>query len=429
MHQNSQTQDCHSVNSDNKENQEDNARDIKDVRKPMSAITGKKGFSLKRQLSKVDLKIKSTFTPSSSASHNGASTSAKQSSTFYCSPNESDSASPESVDQDPTLCVKSPVLARSPYLEKRPLESILSAEGVDEDDNQDEGKINDSTRAVRPADLPLFENDDKLMDMKRIVKTRHSKARLLSVPNSKSQKHETIMNNQKNDDNTSESFAGNLMRRFNKFDSSFQRSRSSSMSSLENISTETISCLTFADSYTKKSDGVSFKLKGCILTMSFLDCNGALIPNAFESWKDDSVDGKSSKSKSINSSRMSPLLNAQAVGGAEGFEDQQFLVLTSEKQAKVVALPSQNIVYRQQLSETHAVIKAEITTLKDSVCLMCYVSNGHVATYSLPSLRPLIDVDFLPLQDLSFQTTKHGIVDPMLSIWGHQLFVNGDTDQ
>lgn len=29
----------------------------------------------------------------------------------------------------------------------------------------------------------------------------------------------------------------------------------------------------------------------------------------------------------------------------------------------------------------------------------------------------------------SFQTTKHGIVDPMLSIWGHQLFVNGDTDQ
>lgn len=29
----------------------------------------------------------------------------------------------------------------------------------------------------------------------------------------------------------------------------------------------------------------------------------------------------------------------------------------------------------------------------------------------------------------SFQTTKHGIVDPMLTIWGHQLFVNGDTDQ
>ncbi|XP_043791407.1 syntaxin-binding protein 5 isoform X6 [Apis laboriosa] len=255
-----------------------------------------------------------------------------------------------------------------------------------------------------------------------------------------------------------------------KYDSSFQRSRSSSMSSLENITTETISCLTFADSYTKKSDtspvptlwigtslgsiqtvifntpargerhahpvvvstcnGSTFKLKGCILSMSFLDCNGALIPYSYESWKDDSMDSKErnrSQSKCTNS-RMSPSMNTQASTG-DGFEDRQFVVLASEKQARVVALPSQNCLYRQQLAETHIVIKAEITTLKDNVCLVCYVSNGHIATYSLPSLRPLIDVDFLPLIDLSFQTTKHGIVDPMLSIWGNQLFVNGDTDQ
>ncbi|PBC27585.1 syntaxin-binding protein 5 isoform X10 [Apis cerana] len=255
-----------------------------------------------------------------------------------------------------------------------------------------------------------------------------------------------------------------------KYDSSFQRSRSSSMSSLENITTETISCLTFADSYTKKSDtspvptlwigtslgsiqtvifntpargerhahpvvvstcnGSTFKLKGCILSMSFLDCNGALIPYSYESWKDDSMDSKErnrSQGKCTNS-RMSPSMNTPA-GTGDGFEDRQFVVLASEKQARVVALPSQNCLYRQQLAETHIVIKAEITTLKDNVCLVCYVSNGHIATYSLPSLRPLIDVDFLPLIDLSFQTTKHGIVDPMLSIWGHQLFVNGDTDQ
>ncbi|KAK9309876.1 hypothetical protein QLX08_000672 [Tetragonisca angustula] len=255
-----------------------------------------------------------------------------------------------------------------------------------------------------------------------------------------------------------------------KYDSSFQRSRSSSMSSLENITTETISCLTFADSYTKKGDtspvptlwigtslgsiqtvifntpargerhahpvvvstcnGSTFKLKGCILSMSFLDCNGALIPYSYESWKDDSMDSKErNRSQGKCNSRMSsPSMNTQAATG-EGFEDRQFVVLTSEKQARVVALPSQNCLYRQQLAETHIVIKAEFTTIKDNVCLVCYVSNGHVATYSLPSLRPLIDVDFLPLIDLSFQTTKHGIVDPMLSIWGHQLFVNGDTDQ
>ncbi|XP_011860243.1 PREDICTED: syntaxin-binding protein 5 isoform X8 [Vollenhovia emeryi] len=254
-----------------------------------------------------------------------------------------------------------------------------------------------------------------------------------------------------------------------KFDGSFQRSRSSSMSSLENITTETISCLTFADSYTKKNDtngmptlwigtslgsvqtvvfntpahserhahpvvvstcnGSTFKLKGCILSMSFLDCNGALIPCSYESWKDESTDGKErnkSQGKCTNS-RMSPSTNTQV--GGDNFEDRQFVVLASEKQARVVALPSQNCVYRQQLAETHIVIKAEVTSLKDNVCLVCYVSNGHITTYSLPSLRPLIDIDFLPLIDLSFQTTKHGIVDPMLTIWGHQLFVNGDTDQ
>ncbi|XP_011259557.1 syntaxin-binding protein 5 isoform X6 [Camponotus floridanus] len=262
---------------------------------------------------------------------------------------------------------------------------------------------------------------------------------------------------------------------FDKFDGSFQRSRSSSMSSLENITTETISCLTFADSYTKKNDtsgmptlwigtslgsvqtvvfntpahgerhahpvvvstcnGSTFKLKGCILSMSFLDCNGALIPYSFESWKDENTDGKErskwisikeSQGKCTNS-RMSPSANTQVSG--DNFEDRQFVVLASEKQARVVALPSQNCVYRQQLADSHIVIKAEVTSLKDNVCLVCYVSNGHITTYSLPSLRPLIDVDFLPLIDLSFQTTKHGIVDPMLSIWGHQLFVNGDTDQ
>ncbi|XP_076289674.1 syntaxin-binding protein tomosyn isoform X9 [Lasioglossum baleicum] len=255
-----------------------------------------------------------------------------------------------------------------------------------------------------------------------------------------------------------------------KYDSSFQRSRSSSMSSLENITTETISCLTFADSYTKKTDtcpvptlwigtslgsiqtvifntparadrhahpvvvstcnGSTFKLKGCILSIAFLDCNGALIPYSFESWKDDSAEGKDrnkNQGKSTNT-RMSPSMTTQAAAG-DGFEDRQFVVLVSEKQARVLALPSQNCLYRQQLAETHIVIKADITTIKDNVCLVCYVSNGHIATYSLPSLRPLIEVDFLPLIDLSFQTTKHGIVDPMLSIWGHQLFVNGDTDQ
>ncbi|CAH1636673.1 unnamed protein product [Spodoptera littoralis] len=261
--------------------------------------------------------------------------------------------------------------------------------------------------------------------------------------------------------------------RVDKLDSSFSRSRSSSMSSLENISQEGIQCLAFADSYTKKSDptaltptlwigttlgsvltlsitlpeaelrhtqpvhvttsgGPLFRLKGSILTMSFLDCNGALIPYSYESWRDDSKDVRdrrertpTKQSSSSSGSRMSPTPGADLAG------DRQFVVVASEKQARVVALPSQNCVYRQQIVETDFVVKAEIVSLKDSVCLVNYLSTGHLVAYSLPSLRPLVDVDFLPLSELGFQTQskQRGIVDPMLSIWGQQLIVNEDTDQ
>lgn len=43
--------------------------------------------------------------------------------------------------------------------------------------------------------------------------------------------------------------------------------------------------------------GTIFRLKGSVLAMSFLDCNGALIPYTFESWKDANKEGKKFESK------------------------------------------------------------------------------------------------------------------------------------
>uniref|UniRef100_A0A1Q3FYS0 Putative tomosyn n=1 Tax=Culex tarsalis TaxID=7177 RepID=A0A1Q3FYS0_CULTA len=250
-----------------------------------------------------------------------------------------------------------------------------------------------------------------------------------------------------------------------KLDNSLSRSRSSSMSSLENASTEAITCLAFADSYIRKSDpsialptlwlgtslgailtvslnlpendtrktesvqvsftGPMFRLKGTVLSMSLLDCNGALIPYAFESWKDDAKEGKDKRDKTptkSTSSKMSPT-------NPDALCDRQFIVIASEKQAGVFALPSQNCVYRKNLVESDFIVKAEIISMKDSVCLICYASNGHLMVFTLPSLKLLCDVDFLPLSDLSFQTKcKQGMVDPMLSIWGQQLIVNEDTN-
>ncbi|XP_065088343.1 syntaxin-binding protein 5 isoform X5 [Ochlerotatus camptorhynchus] len=250
-----------------------------------------------------------------------------------------------------------------------------------------------------------------------------------------------------------------------KLDNSFSRSRSSSMSSLENANSEAVTCLAFADSYIKKSDpslalptmwlgtslgavltvslsvpdqesrkseavqasltGPVFRLKGSVLSMSLLDCNGALIPYAFESWKDDGKEGKEKRDKTPTkqtANKMSPT-------NPDTLCDRQFIVIASEKQAGVFALPSQNCVYKKNIVETDFVVKAEIISMKDSVCLICYASNGHLLVFTLPSLKLLLDIDFLPLSDLSFQTKcKQGIIDPMLSIWGQQLIVNEDTN-
>ncbi|XP_021964432.1 syntaxin-binding protein 5 isoform X2 [Folsomia candida] len=248
------------------------------------------------------------------------------------------------------------------------------------------------------------------------------------------------------------------MKKFQKLDTTFSRSRSSSMSSLDNITSEAIQCLSFVDSFAKKGDfsiwptlwvgtslgsiivisiiipvggkearksepvsvapsGTIFRIKGPILMMSFLDCNGLVVSGGYESWRDESKDPRSrTPTKGLSSD------------SDKGSCDRQFGVFMSEKQARVVSLPSQTCLYKQQICEASFVIKAEITTVKDSSCLVCYASDGRLKIYSLPSLRPLLDTEFVPLSDLSFQTRKSGIVDPMLAIWGQQVIVNEDTN-
>lgn len=65
---------------------------------------------------------------------------------------------------------------------------------------------------------------------------------------------------------------------------------------------------------------------------------------------------------------MSPTLSGggsqDSGGGAGSGGDRQYAVFASEKQARVVALPSHNCVYKQQLTDTDFIIRAEIITLK-----------------------------------------------------------------
>ncbi|XP_042293027.1 syntaxin-binding protein 5 isoform X4 [Thunnus thynnus] len=227
-------------------------------------------------------------------------------------------------------------------------------------------------------------------------------------------------------------------------DNSFSRSRSSSVTSIDRESREAISSFYFCESFPRKTDslvspcvlvgttqgsvmmvalslppsgdqrlqqpvgisscGTLARLKGGILTMALLDATGALLPPSYESW----YDPNASDEEKEKSRRRRP---ASPPSSQEG-QDSHFAVLCSEKQAKVVALPSQTRIYKHNITETSFVLRADVVQMAGTNCIACFCANGHIMTLSLPSLRPLLDMNYLPLTDMriarTFCFSNHG---------------------
>ncbi|XP_060790454.1 syntaxin-binding protein 5 isoform X7 [Neoarius graeffei] len=220
-------------------------------------------------------------------------------------------------------------------------------------------------------------------------------------------------------------------------DNSFSRSRSSSMTSIDKESREVISSLHFCDSLSRKSDvaaspslwvgtsvgtmlgisfnvpstpeqrlqqtvGVSFcgsviRLKGGILHMALMDSSGSLQPPASECW----YDLNASEEEREKTRRRRP---ASPPSSQEN-QDTHYAVVCSEKQAKVAALPSQNCIFEHNITETSYVLRADVVVMPAGICIACFCANGHIMTLSLPSLRPLLDVNYLPLTDMRIART------------------------
>ncbi|XP_072220870.1 syntaxin-binding protein 5 isoform X1 [Leuresthes tenuis] len=220
-------------------------------------------------------------------------------------------------------------------------------------------------------------------------------------------------------------------------DNSFTRSRSSSVTSIDRESREAICSFCFCESFPRKSDslvspcllvgttqgfvmmvalslppggdqrlqqpvgiascGTMVRLKGGILTMALLDAAGTLLPPSYEPWYDPNASDEE-KEKSRKRRPASPHLSQEG-------QDAQFAVLCSEKQAKVVALPSQTRIYKHNITETSFVLRADVVQMAGANCIACFCANGHIMTLSLPSLRPLLDVNYLPLTDMRIART------------------------
>uniref|UniRef100_A0A668ASW2 Syntaxin-binding protein 5-like n=1 Tax=Myripristis murdjan TaxID=586833 RepID=A0A668ASW2_9TELE len=220
-------------------------------------------------------------------------------------------------------------------------------------------------------------------------------------------------------------------------DNSFSRSRSSSVTSIDRESREAISSFHFCESFPRKTEnllspsllvgttqgsvlvvalslppsgdqrlqqpvsisscGTLVRLKGGVLTMALLDATGALLPPPYEPW----YDPNASDEEKEKSRRRRP---ASPPSSQEG-QDSQYAVVCSEKQAKVVALPSQADIYKHNITESSFVLRADVVQMAGASCIACFCANGHIMTLSLPSLRPLLDVNYLPLTDMRIART------------------------
>uniref|UniRef100_A0A1A8RL79 Syntaxin-binding protein 5-like n=1 Tax=Nothobranchius rachovii TaxID=451742 RepID=A0A1A8RL79_9TELE len=220
-------------------------------------------------------------------------------------------------------------------------------------------------------------------------------------------------------------------------DNAFTRSRSSSVTSIDREAREAISSFYFCESFPRKSDsllspcllvgtsqgsvmmlalslppggdqrsqqplsfascGTLVRLKGGILTMGLLDATGTLLPPSYEQW----YDPNASDEEKEKSRRRRPPSPPSSQEGQEA----QFAVVCSEKQAKVVAMPSQTCIHKHNITETSFVLRADVVQVAGAYCITCFCANGHIMTLSLPSLRPLLDVNYLPLTDMRIART------------------------
>lgn len=115
-------------------------------------------------------------------------------------------------------------------------------------------------------------------------------------------------------------------------------------------------------------------LKGSVLRFSFLDCMGALIQSPYEVWRDPNAPEDPDRPRRRKLVNFSPSSSQDTCG--EG----HLAVVCSERQAKVFLMPSQSCLFVHNITESSFVLRADVVSVCNSVCLACFCANGHVMT-------------------------------------------------
>ncbi|VDL95353.1 unnamed protein product [Schistocephalus solidus] len=99
----------------------------------------------------------------------------------------------------------------------------------------------------------------------------------------------------------------------------------------------------------------------------------------------------------VTSSEEVPSVGQHAPTGSVAADmDKHFVVLCSEKQAQVIALPSRICYHKLRIPPNSGPpTGGAATSVSTNAFLACLLSNGHLLAFSLPSLRMLSDVDYM----------------------------------
>ena len=257
-------------------------------------------------------------------------------------------------------------------------------------------------------------------------------------------------------------------------DSSMSKSHSSSVNSLDAvIAGEGVTSVTFVDSFPSKNDfslnsclhvgtslgsliaiiinlpdrgdprttepvvvspsGSLFRLRGPVLTTCFLDSSSHLLKvRGDEAPENVMVPARPTSSSSAGANSSPPAVTSQGSQEDKALPappapagDQQIMVVCTEKAAASYSLPSQRRMYMQTINESHPVVVAKIINFggsKYTPCLVAYTADGFIKAYSLPSLRPMIDVYFVAAETERVKRTM------TFSNFGHGLFLCNATE-
>lgn len=122
--------------------------------------------------------------------------------------------------------------------------------------------------------------------------------------------------------------------------------------------------------------GMLVRLKGSIMRMAFLDSAGSLVPSAFETWCEPNVTADGEEREKLRKRR--PV--SVSPSSSQELNESQFAVVCSEKQAKVISLPSQTCIYKHSITEASFILRADVVQMNQSVCVACFCANGHIMT-------------------------------------------------